>query len=78
MTNIMKSKELTKEVTDKVVERFQEGLGYLKKCQSFEEQTLTLICAPKLTERARRALVREAVKRPTVTLEELQKSIGQH
>ena len=34
-------------------------------------------CPPKLTGRARRILIREAAKRPMVTLEELQRSTAQ-
>ncbi|MCJ8736209.1 hypothetical protein PDJAM_G00256240 [Pangasius djambal] len=57
----MKTKEYTRQVRDKVVEKFKAGHGR----------------PSKLTGRARRALIREAAKRPIVTLEELQRSTAQ-
>lgn len=92
----MKTKELTRQVRDKVVEKFKAGLGYKKISQALNISRSTVQSIiqkwkkygttanlprhgrpPKLTERARRALVREAAKRPMITLEELQKSTAQ-
>ena len=89
--SIMKTKELTRQVRDKVVEKFKAGLGYKKISQALNISRSTVQSIiqkwkkygttanlprhgrpPKLTVRARRALVREAAKRPMVTLEELQ------
>lgn len=92
----MKTKELTRQVRDKVLEKFKARLGYKKISQvlNISRSTVQSIIQkwkkygttanlprhgrpPKLTERARRALVREAAKRPMITLEELQKSTAQ-
>ena len=94
--SIMKTKELTRQFRDKVVEKFKAGLGYKKISQALNISRSTVQSIiqkwkkygttanlprhgrpPKLTVRARRALVREAAKRPMVTLEELQKSTAQ-
>ena len=92
----MKPKEHTRQVRDKVVEKFKAGLGYKKISQALNISRSTVQSIirkwkeygttanlprhgrpPKLTGRARRALIREAAKRPMVTLEELQRSTAQ-
>lgn len=96
MNSIMKSKEHTKQVRDKVVEKFKAGLGYKKISQALNISRSTVQSIikkwkeygttanlprhgrpPKLTCRTRRALIRDAAKTPTVTLEELQRSTAQ-
>uniref|UniRef100_A0A803KA97 Transposase Tc1-like domain-containing protein n=1 Tax=Xenopus tropicalis TaxID=8364 RepID=A0A803KA97_XENTR len=92
----MKSKEHTRQVRDKVIEKFKAGLGYKKisKALNIPRSTVQVIIQkwkeygttvnlprqgrpPKLTGRTRRALIRNAAKRPMVTLDELQKSTAQ-
>ena len=91
----MKTKELSKHVRDKVVEKYRSGLGYkkisetlniprgtvksiIKKCKEYG--TTTNLPregrSPKLMDQARRALIREATKRPKITLKELQSSVA--
>uniref|UniRef100_A0A673W276 Uncharacterized protein n=1 Tax=Salmo trutta TaxID=8032 RepID=A0A673W276_SALTR len=89
----MKTKELSKQVRDKVVEKYRSGLGYkkvsetlnirrstfksiIKKCREYGITTnLPTEDRPqKLTDQARRALIREATKRPKIILKELQSS----
>ena len=89
----MKTKELSKQVRDKVVEKHKSGLGYKRISTSLmiPRSTVRSIIAKwkehgtttnlprqgrpsKLTDRARRALIREATERPKVTLKELQSS----
>ncbi|KAJ7319965.1 hypothetical protein JRQ81_019476 [Phrynocephalus forsythii] len=93
----MKCKEHTRQVRDKVIEKFKTGLGYKKisKALNIPRSTVQAILQkwkeygttanlprqgrpPKLTGRTRRALIRNAAKRPTVTLDELQRSAAQH
>uniref|UniRef100_A0A669ESK4 Transposase Tc1-like domain-containing protein n=1 Tax=Oreochromis niloticus TaxID=8128 RepID=A0A669ESK4_ORENI len=92
----MKSKEHTRQVRDKVIEKFKAGLGYKKISQALNipRSTVQAIIQkwkeygttvnlprqgrpPKLTGRTRRALIRNAAKRPMVTLDELQRSTAQ-
>uniref|UniRef100_A0A669EVF3 Transposase n=1 Tax=Oreochromis niloticus TaxID=8128 RepID=A0A669EVF3_ORENI len=92
----MKSKEHTRQVRDKVIEKFKAGLGYKKISQALNipRSTVQVIIQkwkeygttvnlprqgrpPKLTGRTRRALIRNAAKRPMVTLDELQRSTAQ-
>ena len=92
----MKTKELSKQVRDNVVEKYKSGLGYKKISKSLmiPRSTIKSIITkwkehgttanlprdgrtPKLTDRARRALIREAAQRPKVTLEELQSSTAE-
>ena len=92
----MKTKELSKQVRDKVIEKYKSGLGYKKISKSlmiprstiksiifkWKEHGTTLNLPregrpPKLTDRARRALIREATQRPEVTLTELQSSTAE-
>ena len=89
----MKTKELSKQVRDNVVEKYKSGLGYKKISKSLmiPKSTIKSIITtwkehgrtanlprdgrtPELTDWARRTLIREAAKRPKVTLEELQSS----
>ena len=89
----MKTKELSKQVRDKVVEKYRSGLGYknirnfkhptehhlnplFKKCTEYGTTTKLprVGSPPKLTDQARRALIRDATKRPKTTLKELQSS----
>ena len=88
----MKTKELSKQVGDKVVEKYRSGLGYKKisKTLNIQRSTIKSIIKkwkehgtktslpregrpPKLMDQARRALIREAKKRPKITLKELQR-----
>uniref|UniRef100_A0A4W5QU76 USH1 protein network component sans n=1 Tax=Hucho hucho TaxID=62062 RepID=A0A4W5QU76_9TELE len=87
----MKTKELSKQVIDKVVEKYRSALGH-KNITIFEyPSTIKSIITffkeygtttnlpresrpPKLTDQARKALIREATKRPKITLKELQSS----
>lgn len=91
----MKSYECTRQLRDKVVEKFKAGLGYkkitqalnisrstvqsiIRKWKEYGTANLPRRCRPpKLTGRARRALIRDAAKRPMVTLEELQRYTSQ-
>uniref|UniRef100_A0A803JX04 Transposase Tc1-like domain-containing protein n=1 Tax=Xenopus tropicalis TaxID=8364 RepID=A0A803JX04_XENTR len=92
----MKSKEHTRQVRDKVIEKCKAGLGYKKisKALNIPRSTVPPIIQkwkeygttvnlprqgrpPKLTGRTRRALIRNAAKRPMVTLGELQRSTAQ-
>ena len=92
----MKTKELSKQVRDKVVEKYRLGLGYKKISETLniplspiksiikklkEYGTTTNLpregCPPKLTDQARGALIREATKRPKITLKELQSSTAE-
>ena len=83
----MKAKEHTRQVRDKVVEKFKAVLGY-KKYPKLSTSHRALFnpssengkrmaqlqrhCGPpKLTGRTRRSFIRKAAKRPMVTLEEL-------
>ena len=89
----MKTKELSKQVRDKVVERYRSRMDYKKISETLtvprstiksiikkwkEYGTTTNLLRegrpPKLTDQARRALIREATKRPKITLKELQSS----
>jgi transposase len=68
----MKNKELSKQVRDKVVERYRSGLGYKKISETLnipqstiksiikklKEHGITTNRPPKLTDQARRALIR--------------------
>uniref|UniRef100_A0AAZ1XDH6 Transposase Tc1-like domain-containing protein n=1 Tax=Oreochromis aureus TaxID=47969 RepID=A0AAZ1XDH6_OREAU len=92
----MKSKEHTRQVRDKVIEKFKAGLGSKKISQALNipRSTVQAIIQkrkeygttvnlprqgrpPKLTGRTRRALIRNAAKRPMVTLDKLQRSTAQ-
>ena len=79
----MRPKEHTRQVRDKVMEKFIAWLGYEKNITwKWKEYgtTANLLrhgCPPKLTGQARRTLIREAAKRPMITLEELQRSTAQ-
>ena len=64
----MKTKELSKQVRDKVVEKYRSGMGYMAPQHTCQAR----FSPPKLTDQARRALIREATKRPKITLKELQ------
>ena len=89
----MKTNELSKQVREKVVEKYRSGLGYKKVSETLnipwstiksiikkwkEYGTTTNLPRegrpPKLSYQARRALIREATKRPKITLKELQSS----
>jgi transposase len=89
----MKTKELSKQVRDKVVEKYRSRLCYKKVSETLnipqstiksfikkwkEYGTTTTLPRegrpPKFTDHARRALTREATKRPKITLKELQSS----
>uniref|UniRef100_A0A669E9Q2 Tc1-like transposase DDE domain-containing protein n=1 Tax=Oreochromis niloticus TaxID=8128 RepID=A0A669E9Q2_ORENI len=86
----------TRQVRDKVIEKFKAGLGYKKISQALNipRSTVQAIIQkwkeygttvnlprqgrpPKLTGRTRRVLIRNAAKRPMVTLDELQRSTAQ-
>ncbi len=92
----MKTKELSKQLRDKVVERHRSGEGYKKiskalnipwstvksiikkwKVYGTTQNLLRAGCPPKLSSRVRRALVREASKRPMTTLKDLQRSMAE-
>ena len=92
----MKTKELSKQVRDKVLEKHQSGLCYKKISQTLNipRSTVKSIIKkrkeygttatlpregrpPKLSDQVRRALVREATKRPMVTLKELERSTAE-
>ncbi|KAL7855533.1 hypothetical protein AOLI_G00191370 [Acnodon oligacanthus] len=92
----MKSKEHTRQVRNKVVEKVKAGLGYKKIAQAlnisrsavqsiirkWKEYGTTVNLPrqgrpPKLTGRTRRAPIRDAAKRPMVTLDEMQRSTAQ-
>uniref|UniRef100_A0AAZ1XU27 Sleeping Beauty transposase HTH domain-containing protein n=1 Tax=Oreochromis aureus TaxID=47969 RepID=A0AAZ1XU27_OREAU len=92
----MTSKEHTRQVRDKFIEKCKAGLGYKKISQALNipRSTVQAIIQkwkeygttvnlprqgrpPKLTGRTRRALIRDAAKRPMVTLDELQRSTAQ-
>ncbi|KAI3359990.1 hypothetical protein L3Q82_014324 [Scortum barcoo] len=92
----MKSKKHTRQVRDKVVEKFKAGLCYKKVSQALNTSRSTVQSImwkwkeygttanlprhgrpPKLTGQTRRALIRDAAKRPMVTLDELQRSTAQ-
>ena len=87
----MKTTELSKQVRDKVVEKYRSGLGYkkisikstiksiIKKWKEYGTTTNLPreSCPPKLMDQARRALTREATKIPKITLKELQNSIAE-
>ena len=89
----MKTKELSQQVRDRVVEKYRSGLGYKKisKTLNIPWRTITSVIKkwkeygtttnlpregrpPKLKDQARKALIREATKRPKITLKELQSS----
>uniref|UniRef100_A0A803JWK5 Transposase Tc1-like domain-containing protein n=1 Tax=Xenopus tropicalis TaxID=8364 RepID=A0A803JWK5_XENTR len=85
----MKSKEHTRQVRDKVIEKFKAGLGYKKisKALNIPRSTVqviiqkwkeygTTVNLPRQG-RTRRELIRNAAKRPMVTLGELQRSTAQ-
>ena len=84
----MKTKELSKQVRDKVVEKYRSGVGYKKISETLNisQSTIKYIIKklkeygtiknlpreglrPKLTAQARRALIREATKRPKINPE---------
>ena len=92
----MKTKELSKQVRDKDVEKYRSGLGYKKISETLniprstvksiiqkwkEYVTTTNLPGeghpPKLMDQARRELIREATKRPKITLKELQSSTAE-
>jgi transposase len=92
----MKTKELSKQVRDKVVEKYRSGLGYKKISETLnipwstiksiiktlkEYGTTTNLpregCPPKLMDQAWRAVIREATKRPKISLKELQSSTAE-
>ncbi|CAB1426600.1 unnamed protein product [Pleuronectes platessa] len=92
----MKTKELTKQVRDKVVEKYEAGLGYKKISRALNISLSTIKSIirkwkeygttanlprggrpPKLKSRTRRKLIREATRRPMVSLEELQRSTAE-
>ena len=92
----MKTKEFSKHVRDKVVEKSRSGIGYkkiygtlnipwstiksiIKKWKEYDTTTNLPREGhpPKLTDQARRALIREATKRPKITLKELQSSTAE-
>jgi transposase len=92
----MKTKELSKQVRDKVLEKYRLELGYKKISDTLiipqstiksiinkwkEYGTTTNLLRegrpPKLTEQARRALIREATKRPKITQKELRSSTAE-
>ncbi|CAB1435967.1 unnamed protein product [Pleuronectes platessa] len=77
----MKTKELTKQVRDKVVEKYEAGTikSIIRKWKEYGT-TANLPRGgrpPKLKSRTRRKLIREATRRPMVTLEELQRSTAE-
>ena len=91
----MKTKELSKQLRDKVVERHRSGEGYKKISKALNipwstvksiikkwkvygtTQNLLRAGRPKLSSRVRRALVREASKRPMTTLKDVQHSMAE-
>ena len=92
----MKTKELSKQVRDKVVDKYRSRLGYKKisKTLNIPQSSIESIIKkwkeygtttnlpregrpPKLTDQARRVLIREATKRPKITLKELQSSTAE-
>ena len=91
----MGRKELTKQIRDLIVEKYQSGEGYKKISKALDipwntvktiinkwrkyGTTVTLLRTgrpPKIDERTKRKLVREAAKRPTATLKELQQFLA--
>ena len=85
----MNTKELSKQVRDKVVEKYRSTTTKISETLNSPRSTIKSIikklkeygttsnlpregCPPKLTNQAMRALIREAIKRPTITLKELQ------
>ncbi|MGH0164277.1 UNVERIFIED_CONTAM: hypothetical protein FKN15_046784 [Acipenser sinensis] len=88
----MKTKEHSKQIRNKVLQKHQSGVGYkniskalnirrstVKSTKKWREYGTTVTLSrtgrpQKLRIRARRALVREATKRPVATLKELQSS----
>ena len=85
----MKTKELAKQVRDKVVEKYKSGLVYNDTSETLIIQwsaikfiitkyTTTSLPRegrpPKLADRTRRAIIREVTKRPKVTLKNLENS----
>jgi transposase len=80
----MKTKELSKQVRDKVVETYRsETLNIPQSTikSIIKKWTTTNLPRegrpPKLMDQARRALIREATKRPKITLKELQSSTAE-
>jgi transposase len=92
----MKTKELSKQVRDNVVEKYRSRLGYKKISETLNipQSTIKSIvkkwkeygtttnlpregCPPKLTDQARKALIREATQRPKITLKEQQSSTAE-
>ena len=85
----MKTKELSKQVRDKVVEKYRTGLSYKKISETLNIPWSTIksiikmapqqTCQEKAAHQnhARRALIREATKRPKKTLKELQSSTAE-
>ena len=88
-----KTKELFKQVRDKVVKMYRSGLGCKNISETLNIPRITIKSIikkwneygtttnlpregrpPKLTDQAGRALIREATKRPNITLKELQSS----
>ena len=91
----MKTKDFSKQVRDKTVEKYRSGLGYkkisetlniprstIKSIKKLKEYDTTSNLPregrpPNITDQARRALIREATKRPNITLKELQSSTAE-
>jgi transposase len=92
----MKTKELSKQVRDKIVGKYRSGLDYEKISETLNIPQITVKsiikklkeygtttnlpregCPPILTDQAMRALIREATKRPKLTLKELQSSTAE-
>ncbi|MBN3288553.1 TCB1 transposase, partial [Polyodon spathula] len=93
----MKTKEHSKQIWNKVLQKHQSGVGYknISKALNIPRSTVKSIIKKwieygttvnlsrtgrpqKLSIRARRALVREATKRPMATLKEFQSSVAEH
>ena len=92
----MKTKELSKQVRDKFVEKYRSGLGYKKISETLNIPLSTIKSIikkwnqygtrtnlprdgrpPILTDQAKKALIREATKRPKITLKELQSATAE-
>ena len=92
----MKTKELSKQLRNKVVEKYRAGLCYnkisetlniprstiksiIKQCKEYGTTTKLPRegLPPKLTDHARGALIRDATKRPKITMKELQSSTAE-
>ena len=83
----MKTKELSKQFRDKVVEKYRSGLGYktISETLNIPRSNIKFIIKKwkeygtttnltKLMDQVRRALLKEETKRPKITLKELQSS----